>query len=151
MSIVGERSYKALGPEDPDDCRPDSRLAFVIDPTMADGHHVSQLSFIFEDVAPGDRVPLHKHTLDEAIVIEEGDAEVVIGSERRTVRAGTVIFVPAGVAHGYSNATSGTLRIQGVFPADVIDIEYIERNPAPGTEGQPPQPPFSLDLRSLGT
>jgi hypothetical protein len=30
-----------------------------------------------------------------------------------------------------------------------IDIAYLERNPAPGTQDQPPQPPFSIDLRAL--
>lgn len=148
MSIVEDRRYQPLGPEDPDDYRPNSELAFVIDPTGA-GPHVSGLSFIFENVAPGDRIPLHRHTLDEAVIIEEGEADIVLGNERCSASAGAVIFIPAGAAHAYRNAAAGPLRIHGVFPSDVIDIEYLERNPAPGTEGQAPQPAFSIDLRAL--
>jgi quercetin dioxygenase-like cupin family protein len=147
MSIVEERHYSPLGPEDPDDYRPNSELAFVIDPTAPDGKHASGLSFIFETVAPGDRVPLHRHTMDEAVIIDEGEADVSLGDERRRVSAGAVIFIPAGAQHGYSNPTGGPLRIHAVFPTDVIDVEYLERNPAPGTEGQAPQPAFSIDLR----
>jgi len=28
-------------------------------------------------------------------------------------------------------------------------IQYIERNPAPGTENDPPQPAFTIDVRAL--
>ena len=37
------------------------------------------------------------------------------------------------------------LRAHAVFPSDVLNGEYLERNPAPGTEGDVPQPPFSID------
>jgi quercetin dioxygenase-like cupin family protein len=148
MGIVEQHTYQPLGPEDPDDCRPGSELAFVIDPASRDGSHVRSLSFIFERCGPGERIPLHRHTTDEAIVIDDGDAEVILGDEHRTISAGSVVFVPAGTAHGWGNPGGTVLRAHAVFPSDVIDIEYIERNPAPGTEGDPPQPPFSIDLRA---
>ena len=37
MGIVEERNYQPLGPEDPDDYRPNSRIAFVFDPDSGDG------------------------------------------------------------------------------------------------------------------
>jgi quercetin dioxygenase-like cupin family protein len=149
VGIVEDRSYQPLGPEDPDDYRPDSRLAFVIDPTSADGRHVTTLSFIFEECAPGDRVPLHTHEIDEAIVIDEGEADVTLGEETRRVRTGAVIFIPAGTQHGWGNPTTSPLRAHGIFPSDVLDITYLERNPAPGTEGDRPQSPFRISLRNL--
>ena len=136
------------GGADPDDFRPGSQLAFVFDPTAKDGSHVRSLSFIFEECGPGERVPLHRHSTDEAIVLDEGVAEVVLGAERRLVQAGTVVFVPAGTPHYWGNPGSGVLRGHGVFPTDVLDIEYLGRNPAPGTEGEAPQPAFSIDLRA---
>jgi quercetin dioxygenase-like cupin family protein len=149
MGIVEDRNYQPLGPEDPDDYRPDSEIAFVIDPTAPDGNHVRALSFIFEKCAPGDYVPLHTHATDEAIIIDEGEAEVVLGGEKRIVGPGAVVFIPAGMSHAWGNPGSGLVRAHAVFPTEVLDVAYLERNPAPGTEGDPPQPPFSLDLRSL--
>jgi hypothetical protein len=67
------------GGADPDDFRPGSQLAFVFDPTAKDGSHVRSLSFIFEECGPGESVPLHRHSTDEAIVLDEGVAEVVLG------------------------------------------------------------------------
>lgn len=40
-------------------------------------------------------------------------------------------------------------HIHAVFPAPSIDIRYLERNPAPGTEEQPPGPPPSRGCREL--
>ena len=136
------------GGPDPDDYRPGSALAFVSDPTSEDGRHVRSLSFIVERCGPGEHVPLHTHTTDEAIIIDEGEAEVVLGEHRARVASGTVVFVPAGTPHSWGNPGSGVVRGHGVFPTDVLDIHYLERNPAPGTEGQPPQPAMTIDLRA---
>jgi hypothetical protein len=37
------------------------------------------------------------------------------------------------------------VRLRAVFPPHRLDITYIERNPAPGTEGDPAQPPVVFD------
>ena len=36
-----------------------------------------------------------------------------------------------------------------MFPSEQNGIQYVERNPAPGTEGANPQPASSIDVRSL--
>jgi hypothetical protein len=38
-----------------------------------------------------------------------------------------------------------------MFPSERIGIEYLERNPAPGTEDDPPQPVVVIDVRALST
>jgi mannose-6-phosphate isomerase-like protein (cupin superfamily) len=149
MGVAPDRQYQRLGPEDPDDYRPNSELAFVIDPTAPDGGHVRSLSLIFENCAPGDRVPLHTHSIDEAVIVESGDLEATLGDERYSLTAGATAFIPAGTPHGWRNIGDSVARFHGIFPSDVIDITYIERNPAPGTEGDAPQPPATLDLRQL--
>lgn len=92
------------------------------------------------ELAPmvGDRIPLHTHDVDEAITILEGEAETRLGDERRRVNPGTVMFIPAGIAHGTANAGGRPLRIQAVFPALEIEINNLERNPAPGTQRDAP-------------
>lgn len=150
MAIVEERRYRPFLEEDPDDYRPSSEGAFVIDPTSQDGRYVRTISILFENLAPGDRIPLHTHALDEAVVVETGGLEAVLGTETNLLRPGTVVFIPAGTPHGWHNVSKEVARLHAVFPSDVIDIRYLERNPAPGTEGQAPQPPFNLNLRQLG-
>ena len=126
---------------DPDDWRPNSRWAFAADPEAA-------LAVVVEEIAPGDRIPLHRHTIDEVLIYESGEGEVVLGDTRENVSAGSIAFVPAGVAHATVNTGRDAIRVRAVFPSHLIDIQYRERNPAPGTEGDLPQPPVAYDART---
>lgn len=149
MAIVTERAYRPIVDEgDPDDYRPNSSIAMVLDPTRLDGQYVNGLIVLFERMAPGDRIPLHVHTIEELIIIDEGSAEVTLGQERRTVSAGSVIFIPAGVPHGTRNLGADVLLMHAVFPSHLLPIQYLDRNPAPGTEANAPQPPITYDLRA---
>jgi quercetin dioxygenase-like cupin family protein len=150
MAIVVARRYLSLASLDgPDDYRPHSQLAIVCDSATPAGDYVQGLTLLFEHCAPGDGIPLHTHPHDEAIVIEEGLAEVTLGDERRTVGAGAVVFIPAGKPHGTHNLGDEVLRLHAIFPSPTIEVRYLARNPAPGTEADPPQPPAAFDLRAL--
>ncbi|MBA3364360.1 MAG: cupin domain-containing protein [Actinobacteria bacterium] len=119
--------------DDPDDYRPRSRWRLLTDPGDESGR-VEGLTMIVEDIAPGDRIPLHRHQVDEVIAIVSGTGEVYLGGATVRVSAESAIFVPAGAAHGTTNTGSGPLRLHAIFPAPVIEMQMLERNPAPGTE-----------------
>lgn len=133
---------------DPDDHRPDSRWTVIVDPTSADGSEVRDLVLIREHMAPGDAIPLHTHSANEVVVVDAGSGTYRLGEERRRVDPGACVFIPAGTPHGLLNDVGGELRLTAVFPSSVIDITYLERNPAPGTEGDDPQPPMVYDPRA---
>jgi len=146
MAIIDSYAYEPMV-GDPDDHRPNTTWSLVVDPERADGGYVRGLTVLWERCAAGDRIPLHTHNIDEVIIIDDGDAEVTVGDERRRLGAGAVVFVPAGTPHGNRNAGTGVLSLHAIFGSPQIDITYIERNPAPGTEGEAPQPPSVYDAR----
>ena len=49
-----------------------------------------------------------------------------------------MVFVPAGAVHGTTNVGETGVRLHAVFPSTIIEMEMLERNPAPGTEDRPP-------------
>ena len=149
MAIVEHLEYVSFDESDPDDYRPASTWAVLVDPGDGSGPPVDNITMIFEEIAPGDRIPLHTHPIHEVIVISEGRPIVTLGSETREVGAGTVVFIPAGMPHGTRNASDSPVRVHAMFPSERIGIEYLERNPAPGTEDDPPQPPMELDVRAM--
>lgn len=150
MSIVEDRNYQPLAtPEDPDDYRPDSELAIVIDPSGSGDSFVEGLTVLYENIAPGDRIPLHEHTVEEVLFVDEGKVEATVGDERRIVGPGATVFIPARRVHGFRNLGEEVARIHAVFPSREISIRYLERNPAPGTEEDPPGPPLAFDVREL--
>jgi quercetin dioxygenase-like cupin family protein len=150
MAIVENWEYTPLSMEDdPDDYRPDSKLALIIDPAQSAEGFVQGITVFDERIAPGDRIPLHQHTIEEVVFVDEGHVEVRLGAEDRPVTPRAVVFIPAGVAHGFRNVGESVACIRAVFPAREVTVRYLERNPAPGTEGDDPQPPVAFDVRAL--
>jgi quercetin dioxygenase-like cupin family protein len=145
LSIVeGYRFEPMVG--DPDDHRPDTFWALLVDPGDDSGR-VDDLAVISERIAPGDRIPLHIHRVSE-VILAHGPGRFTLGSETRSVGDGAVIFIPAGAPHGFHNDGDGPLPVQAVFPTARVWIRTLERNPAPGTEGDAPQPGATYDLRT---
>ncbi len=149
MAIISSLHYAPFDESDPDDFRPNSKWALVVDPGQGGQPFVDNITLIFEEVAPGDRIPLHTHPIHEVIVVDEGEPEITLGDETRQVDRGTVVFIPAGTPHQTRNASNEYVRIHAMFSSERIGIEYLERNPAPGTEGDAPQPAFTIDVRAL--
>jgi quercetin dioxygenase-like cupin family protein len=132
---------------DPDDHRPDSRWAIVVDPGSEAGR-VDSLGGLMEAIAPGDRIPLHTHSIDEVVCYRSGRALVTLGDTEQEVGEGAVVLIPAGTSHGTWNAGTGVVELFAVYPGTRVDISYLDRNPAPGTEGVMPQPPLAIQLRT---
>jgi quercetin dioxygenase-like cupin family protein len=149
VAIIERYDYAPFDETDPDDFRPNSRWALLVDPGETSKKHVDDITLIVEEIAPGDRIPLHTHPINEVIVILEGDPEVTLGDESRSVGPGGVVFIPAGTPHSTRNATTSLVRIHAMFPSVRIGIAYLERNPAPGTEDDPPQPAITIEVRAL--
>ena len=121
---------------DPDDHRPNTTWRLAVDPGT--GGAVAGLSFLEERCAAGDRIPLHRHDVDEVVVVIDGVGAYTLDGEVNPVESGDVIFIPAGTEHGTTNAGTGALHVHAVFPARKVLMEMLERNPAPGTEGDLP-------------
>jgi quercetin dioxygenase-like cupin family protein len=147
MAIVDTFRYEPMV-GDPDDHRPNTTWALVVDPESPDGVYVRGLTLLFERCAVGDRIPLHTHSVEEALVIDDGEGEATLGDERRIVQTGAVVFVPPGTVHGMRNVGERALSLHGIFASPNIPITMVDRNPAPGTEGDDPQPPLVYDARA---
>lgn len=60
------------------------------------------------DLDPGVTFPMHSHPGEEIIYVLEGAWEYEVeGKGTMTLRAGDVLFIPAGVTHGAKNVGSG--------------------------------------------
>ncbi|HZS30717.1 MAG TPA: cupin domain-containing protein [Gaiellaceae bacterium] len=142
MSLHRELEFRPVAdPDDPDDWRPGSELAVVFDAA-------ANMAVLGERLAPGDTIPLHRHRTDEAVVYLAGTVEVRLGGEKYEAQPGDVLLIPAGTPHSMRNTGDVVAEFRATFPSARVDIEYLERNPMPGTEGDQPQPPFAVDLHT---
>ena len=69
----------------------------------APGREVIQVRVDFD---PGYVAPMHTHPGEEIIYVIEGTLEYEIGGKVVTVKAGDVLFVPAGTPHSAKNIGS---------------------------------------------
>ncbi len=59
----------------------------------------------------GGQVPWHNHAQEEIYFILDGAGEMCLGDERRTLRAGQVVFIPSGVFHQLTNTGDAPLTM----------------------------------------
>ena len=81
---------------------------------------------------------MHRHDVDEVVIVIDGVGAYTLDDQVNSVESGDVIFIPAGTEHGTINTGTGVLHVHAVFPARKVLMEMLERNPAPGTEDDPP-------------
>src|SRR3569833_2593234 len=59
--------------------------------------------------ADGGQVPWHNHDQEEIYFIVDGEGEMCLGDERRTVRSGQAVYVPPTIFHQLTNTGSTAL------------------------------------------
>ena len=129
IGIVRKTSLEAMV-GDPGDHRPNTTWRLSVDPGT--GSRTAELSFLEERCAVGDRIPLHRHDVDEVVVVIDGVGAYTLEGEVNTVESGDVIFIPAGTAYGTVNIGDQVLHVHAAFPARKLLMEMLDRNPAPG-------------------
>ena len=99
----------------------------------------SSVSMQHFEVEPGAVTPLHRHDVDEVILVLGGALRVRIEDAWFDAEAGDVCVFPADTAHGFVGAGEGTSEVMVVFPIPAaITVEhtrYLEGGP-PVTWGE---------------
>jgi len=69
-------------------------------------------------VDPGGHTPHHSHDYEHEVFVLEGQGDVLLEGERRPIRAGDVIYVPADQEHQFRAAAGSGLRFLCLVPAE---------------------------------
>jgi quercetin dioxygenase-like cupin family protein len=96
-------------------------------------HGASATGSSLLEVAPGFRLPRHTDSVEEAIVLLAGRAEVTVGDERDEVSAGAIALVPADVPHEVRNVGAAPLRFLAMYAGTDVVTRY-ESPVQPGGE-----------------
>jgi len=73
------------------------------------------LSVSFLELAPGSRIPPHRHPNEQIGIVEEGELEYTIGDHTMVCRPGTGFLVPANVIHSAAVISGRPVRLVDVF------------------------------------
>ncbi len=81
--------------------RPGVTFTVKVDPKNGGSEH---MTVVTEDMAPGDRIPIHRHPhADELIFIQSGTGRVTLGDKVQEAHAGTIVFIPSDTWIGMEN------------------------------------------------
>jgi quercetin dioxygenase-like cupin family protein len=85
--------------------------------TKADLFRGQQLFVGLNCFEPGQSQRTHVHAgSDKFYLVLKGKARMTVGDETREVKAGTVIWAPAGVPHGVAEALDRTILLVAIAP-----------------------------------
>lgn len=85
--------------------------------------------------APGARVARHAHAdTEQLMAIVDGEVEMTIGDETRTLRAGDVVVVNRGLEHELHSA-GGVTFFEALAPVPLDHVEDPERDLVLGPDG----------------
>ena len=62
-------------------------------------------------IPDGGGPPPHRHDFEEMFTILEGEVEFTFRGEKRTVRAGSTVNIPANAPHNFRNTSGATARM----------------------------------------
>jgi mannose-6-phosphate isomerase-like protein (cupin superfamily) len=87
-------------------------------------------SLIFFSGPPGSGPRLHSHPYAELFLIQEGEAQFVVGDVQTTATAGQILIAPADVPHKFTNTGSGFFLSIDIHLSDHFITEWLEEDPA---------------------
>jgi mannose-6-phosphate isomerase-like protein (cupin superfamily) len=98
----------------------------------------------------GGQVPWHNQEQEEIYFLVEGEAEMCLGSERQTLKAGQAVYIPPGEFHQLTNLSPNVCRmlycygpagdvahwrqeLAGTLPKAGVDVPALPEGAAPQT------------------
>ncbi len=107
-------------------------------------------------IPPGGGPPPHRHDFEESFTLLEGEMEATFRGEKRTVRAGETLFIPANAPHQFRNVSGEAVRLlcicspagQEEFFAEV-GVPVATRTTAPPKLSEAEQVAFRAKAKAL--
>jgi len=116
MAGVGEAYVLAAGEGRPIDL---GAFAMTVKATAAETGGV--FSLLEAEEPPGFGPPLHiHHDAAEAFYVLEGEYVMFLGEREVTCRAGSFIYVPVGMVHGFKVGAVPSRKLNFYFPAAMV-------------------------------
>ena len=90
-------------------------------------HHAKALGGMFGLLVAGSQVPYHYHRKRESIIIAiSGEAIEVKDGEEFAIKAGDIIYIPAGVKHTTINRSDKDFRYLEFFTNPPVAADFVE-------------------------
>ena len=90
-------------------------------------HKAQDLGGLFAILVPGAQVPYHYHNNRESLFIGiSGEGTETIEGREYTIKAGDVLYIPAGEKHGLANRSAKDFRYLEFYTYPPIEADFVE-------------------------
>lgn len=90
-------------------------------------HQAKGLGGMFGLLVAGSQVPYHYHNNRESIIIViSGEATEVVEGKEIPIRAGDILFIPAGEKHSTINRSNQDFRYLEFFTCPPLSADFVE-------------------------
>ena len=90
-------------------------------------HNAKSLGGMFGLLVAGAKVPYHYHNKRESIIIIiSGEAIEVIEGKETPIKAGDILFIPAGEKHTTINRSNQDVRYLEFFTSPPVGADFVE-------------------------
>ncbi|WP_321146447.1 cupin domain-containing protein [Providencia alcalifaciens] len=95
----------------------------LVSPCVAQG----QISILEASIPPGGGPPRHNHlNEDEIFYVTHGQLDISAGDDSFTATAGSLVFVPRGMMHGFRNNTKDFAKQLLIFTPGGFERFFLE-------------------------
>ncbi len=77
------------------------------------------------EMQPGGKLPLHKHRVEEVLIVRSGRGRFELDGELSEITEGTVVLIPGNKPHSLANEATDPLRIYFIYPAVNVAREWL--------------------------
>ncbi len=93
---------------------------------LADEHKAKDLGGMFGLLVPGSQVPYHYHKKRESIIfVISGEATEIVEGKEIPIKAGDVIYIPAGEKHTTVNSSERDFRYLEFFTCPPLTADFV--------------------------
>ena len=119
MKVFKTRDYQSMdNPTPKEPYRPE---------ILTSDHGAQNLGGMFAILAPNTQVPYHYHNNRESVIsVISGEGIEIMDGEEHTIKAGDIIFIPAGVKHATLNNTDQELRYIEFYTHPPLGSDFVE-------------------------
>jgi len=86
---------------------------------------LAHLTLVLGETPPGQGTRLHRHDVEEIVIIHAGRGTFTVGNIIIEVGPGEVVIIPPGVPHRFVNHTQDILYHTDVFASDHFAVEVL--------------------------
>ena len=91
---------------------------------------------VLMSVEPGDDIGEETHEVDQLLYFVDGEGDAKLGSKTSKVHAGSLVSVPAGTVHNFTNTGDKPLKLYTVYAPPEEEPNTVHKTKAEAEEAE---------------